>query len=216
MALHIESFEAGPVATVGYLVIDTDTRQAVIIDAPMESAERFAAALDAVGATPGALILTHTHWDHTGDVAELKRRYPGMLIYVHPDDEYRLENPMEHSVWKLPFVIEGAKADSYLRHGDTFTLDGITLNVIHTPGHTEGGICLYAPNDGVIFVGDTLFEGSVGRTDLPGGSWNTLATSITEQLMTLPDEVRVYPGHGPATTIGFERVSNPFVGNISG
>ena len=216
MPLHIHSFEAGPVATVGYLVTNTDTKNAVIIDAPLQSADRFTAALDAGEATPGALILTHSHWDHTGDAAELKRRYPEMLIYVHPDDEYRLEKPAEHSVWNLPFTLEGVKADRHLRHDDTFALDGITFSVLHTPGHTEGGICLYNSDAKIIFVGDTLFEGSVGRTDLPGGSWNTLAASIAEQLMTLPDDVRVYPGHGPSTTIGFERVSNPFVGNISG
>jgi glyoxylase-like metal-dependent hydrolase (beta-lactamase superfamily II) len=213
--LQIQSFESGPVATLAYLVIDDTSHDAVIIDAPMESAQAIREAAEKAGATPRALILTHTHWDHTADAAELKKLYPEMLIYVHPDDEYRLADPMAHSVWKLPFTIEGVKADRHLRHGDTFALGRICFQVIHTPGHTEGGICLYEAGDGIIFVGDTLFEGSVGRTDLPGGSWNTLARSIADRLMTLPDEVRVYPGHGQTTTIGFERVSNPFVGDLS-
>ncbi|MBS1913271.1 MAG: MBL fold metallo-hydrolase [Bacteroidetes bacterium] len=210
--LEILAFESGPVATFAYLVMDREAGDAVIIDAPLDSAARIIEAADAAGVVPGALILTHTHWDHTGDAAILKRRYPEMLIYVHHDDQYRLADPMKHSVWKLPFTIEPVEADRHLAHGETFRLGSIVFNVIHTPGHTEGGICLYDRGNGVLFAGDTLFAGSVGRTDLPGGDWNTLARSIRERLLDLPDDVRVYPGHGPATTIGEERASNPFVG----
>src|SRR5438128_1770368 len=113
MSIEIQPFETGPVATLGYLVID-EVKNAVIIDAPMESAQLMQEAMKEVGVTPGALILTHTHWDHTADAAELKKLFPEMLIYVHPDDEYRLLKPMEHSVWTLPFTIEGVKADRHL------------------------------------------------------------------------------------------------------
>ena len=212
MPLQIQAFEAGPVATYAYLAIDPETGSAVIIDAPRESAERIIAAAEAAGVTPGALILTHTHWDHTADAADLKRRYPNMLIYAHAADEYRLNEPMKHTVWPLPFTIEGLESDRHLHHGDTFSLGGICFQVLHTPGHTEGGICLYDKGHGSVFVGDTLFAGSVGRTDLPGGDWATLLRSITDHLLPLPDDTRVYPGHGPATTIGEERESNPFVG----
>lgn len=212
MSLQIHAFEAGPVATIGYLVIDEATGDAVIIDAPVDSADRFVAALDAAGATPRALILTHSHWDHTGDVVPLKQRFPEMRIYVHPDDEYRLVDPMAHTIWKLPFTIEGTTPDGHLHQGDTFHLGDIRFDVLHTPGHTEGGICLYDRAHGMIFVGDTLFAGSVGRTDLPGGDWGTLISSITDHLLPLPDETAVYPGHGPSTTIGEERISNPYVG----
>jgi glyoxylase-like metal-dependent hydrolase (beta-lactamase superfamily II) len=212
MPLKIHAFETGPVATYAYLVIDEETNAAVIIDAPIDSAQRIAEAAAEAGATPGALILTHTHWDHTGDAAELKRRFPEMLIYVHPNDEYRLIDPMKHTVWRLPFEVEGVHPDRYLNDGDTIEAGGIAFRVIHTPGHTEGGICLYDEKSKLLFAGDTLFAGSVGRTDLPGGAWETLVRSIADRLLTLPDDIRVYPGHGPATTIGEERESNPFLG----
>ena len=210
--MRVFGFEAGPVATYGYLVVDEETKSGVIIDAPLQSAAEIEAKAAEMGITPGALILTHTHWDHTGDAAALKRLFPEILVYVHPDDEYRLTEPMKHTVWNLPFTIEGMKSDRHLHHGDTVALGGICLEVIHTPGHTEGGICLYDRDHKILFAGDTLFAGSVGRTDLPGGIWETLLGSISEHLFTLPDDVHVFPGHGPATTIGEEKRSNPFVG----
>lgn len=210
--LNIHSFEAGPVATYAYLVVDTETKDAVIVDAPLESAEAIVRAAEAESVVPAALILTHTHWDHTGDAAALKERYPGMLVYVHPNDEYRMLAPMQHTIWKLPFTIAPAAPDRYVHDGDVVEHGTLRFQVIHTPGHTEGGICLYDAANGLLFAGDTLFAGSVGRTDLPGGDWDTLARSIHDRLLVLPDDVRVYPGHGPATTIGEERASNPFVG----
>lgn len=212
MDIQIQLFERGPVATNAYLLIEPQAKTAVIIDAPLDSAQDIADALQQAGVTPSALLLTHSHWDHTGDAAELKRLFPEMLIYVHPDDEYRLAEPMKHSVWPLPFTIEGIEADRRLHDGDTFALGSLCFQVIHTPGHTEGGICFYDPEHTIIFVGDTLFEGSVGRTDLPGGSWETLLGSINRRLLPLPDDVQVYPGHGSATTIGRERETNPFLG----
>lgn len=212
MALQIHAYESGPVATFGYLVIDDATRDAVIIDAPFGASEQMALDAQREGVTPSALLLTHTHWDHVGDAAELRRRFPGMLVYVHRDDEYRLVDPMKHTVWPLPFEVEAVTSDRYLAHGDRFTLGGITLAVLHTPGHTEGGVCLYSEEHKAIFVGDTLFAGSVGRTDLPGGDWNALRESIASRLLTLPDDIAVYAGHGPTTTIGIERETNPFIG----
>lgn len=210
--MRIISFECGPVATNAYLVFKEERSAAVIIDAPMDSIEPLAEAAGEEGVEPAALILTHTHWDHTADAAKMKRRWPDMIVYVHPDDEYRLVEPMKHSVWPLPFTIEPLNADRHLHAGDRFELEGIEFDVIHTPGHTEGGICLLEKNEGVVFVGDTLFAGSVGRTDLPGGDWGTLLNSIRARLLTLPASTTVYPGHGPATTIGQEREANPFLG----
>ncbi|HVK39813.1 MAG TPA: MBL fold metallo-hydrolase [Candidatus Kapabacteria bacterium] len=212
MALQIHAYESGPVATFGYLVIDDATRDALIVDAPFGVTAELTLDAQREGVTPSALVLTHTHWDHVGDAAELKRRYPEMLVYVHRDDDYRLVDPMKHTVWPLPFEVESLSADRYLAHGDTVAVGGIALTVLHTPGHTEGGICLYSVEHSSIFVGDTLFAGSVGRTDLPGGNWETLRTSIASHLMTLPDDVAVYAGHGETTTIGVERRTNPFVG----
>ena len=205
MPYQILSFEAGPVATNAYLLIDAESGGAVIIDAPLDSADSIAEAARDAGVMPSALILTHTHWDHTADVVPLKRHFPEMIIYVHPDDEYRLIDPMAHTIWELPFVIEGIKANAYLRDNDVFRLNSITFTVLHTPGHTEGGISLLDSENSLLFVGDTIFANGVGRTDLPGGSWETLLDSITNRLMSLPDETVFHPGHGPSSTIGNER-----------
>ncbi|MBC8145813.1 MAG: MBL fold metallo-hydrolase [bacterium] len=213
MALQIHAYESGPVATFGYLVIDDVTRDSVIIDAPFGFTQLLSAEALREGVAPTALLLTHTHWDHTGDAAELKRIYPELRVYVHRDDEYRLVDPMNHTVWPLPFEIEAVTPDGYLAHGERFAIGGISFDIIHTPGHTEGGVCFYSAVHKTLFVGDTLFAGSVGRTDLPGGDWETLRTSIASRVLTLPDDIDVYPGHGPTTTIGIERVSNPFVGD---
>ncbi len=208
----IDVFECGPVATNAYLVHNEGSQTGLIIDAPMDSVEVIGDAADRKGIIPKALILTHTHWDHTADAAGMKRRWPELLIYVHPSDEYRLIEPMKHTVWALPFTLEQVQADLHLRDGDRFDLDGISLDVLFTPGHTEGGISLLDPVNNILFVGDTLFAGSVGRTDLPGGDWETLLDSIRRRLLSLPDQTMVYPGHGPKTTIAEERISNPFLG----
>lgn len=210
--MRIIPFECGPVATNAYLVFNEGESAAVVIDAPMDSIEPLAEAAQREGVEPQALILTHTHWDHTADAAKMKRRWPEMIVYVHPDDEYRLVEPMKHSVWPLPFTLEPLNADRHLHAGDRFELEGIEFDILHTPGHTEGGVCLLEKSEEVVFVGDTLFAGSVGRTDLPGGDWGTLLTSIRTQLLSLPDNTAVYPGHGPATTIGDEKEMNPFLG----
>ncbi len=212
MTLSIESFECGPVATNAWLAYDPESRDAVLIDAPPESAAVIIAAAERAGVEPAALVLTHTHWDHTAAAAALKRHFPSMVIYVHPEDRYRLVNPMEHTVWPLPFTIEAVEPDATLHDGDELEIGTIAFEVIHTPGHTEGGICLYERDTGDLFAGDTIFAGSVGRTDLPGGDWPTLSRSIERRLMDLPDDVRIHPGHGPSTTVGRERVANPFVG----
>lgn len=212
MALQIHAYESGPVATFGYLVIDDVTRDALIVDAPFGLVQPLSLEAMREGVTPSALLLTHTHWDHTGDAAELKRVYPDIRIYVHRDDEYRLIEPMKHTVWPLPFEVEAVKPDGYLAHGDTLSIGGLSFEVLHTPGHTEGGVCLYSKEHRILFAGDTLFAGSVGRTDLPGGDFETLRNSIATRVLTLPDDVEVYAGHGPTTTIGTERETNPFVG----
>lgn len=204
--------ECGPVATNTYLIHSDGSAAALIVDAPMGSVEALGKVVEDKGLHPVALVLTHTHWDHTADAAKMKRRWPGMTVYVHPGDEYRLTEPAKHTVWPLPFTLEALEADRHLQGGDRLELEGMEFEVLHTPGHTEGGICLLEKNEGVVFVGDTLFSGSVGRTDLPGGDWGTLLASIRAQLLTLPDNIIVYPGHGPATTIGDERETNPFLG----
>jgi hydroxyacylglutathione hydrolase len=145
------------------------------------------------------------------DCAELVRR-TGARVSVHPADAYRLLDPMEHTLWPLPFTIEPLVPDRLLEDGQTIEPAGVMLSVLHTPGHTEGGLCFVDHEQRRVYAGDTLFAGSVGRTDLPGGDMDILVRSITKKLFELEDDYEVYSGHGPMTTIGRERRSNPFVG----
>lgn len=211
MQLYLEAFTSGPVATNSFLVWD-DEKNAVLMDAPPGSFDEVRESVEREGLTLAALILTHTHWDHTADANRFREHFGDeFLIYVHPDDEYRLADPMKYLVWDIPLEMEPTKPDRYLHHGDVFELGGIRFDVLLAPGHTEGSICLYAPDHGFIVSGDVLFSGAIGRFDLPGGDLETLQKSIREVLMPLPDDTQVFPGHGPATTIGEERESNPYI-----
>ena len=212
MPINIAEFTSGPAATNSFLLWDEE-RHGMIIDAPPDSFGEMVEEIEREGIKPTALVLTHTHWDHTADANLFRERFgEELLIFVHPDDEYRLQDPMKYLLWPVPIEMDPTIPDRYLKEGDVLTLgDDMLFEIIHAPGHTEGSICLYDRKRGLIFVGDVLFSGSVGRTDLPGGDQETLMQSIREKLMPLPDDTRVLPGHGPATTIGVERETNPFV-----
>ncbi len=204
-------FECGPVATNCYLVGDEASRTAFLVDAPYGAFEPVMRVLGEKSWTLTDLLLTHTHWDHTADCARLQR-HTGARVVVHEADLYRLTDPMAHTIWPLPFAIEPVH-DAVTIGNDVRSLSvasGLSLDVLHTPGHTEGGICFVERLAGRVFVGDTLFDGSVGRTDLPGGDMDELIHSIRTQLFLLPDELVAWPGHGPKTTIGKERRTNPF------
>jgi glyoxylase-like metal-dependent hydrolase (beta-lactamase superfamily II) len=207
----IHAIEAGPVATMGYLVANEETAAATVVDAPHASHEWFLTKAADLGCTITHIVLTHSHWDHTADSAPLQRA-TGAPVIVHERDLYRLADPMKHTLWPLPFTIDAPEFITTIDDASTtIVTTACTFDVLHTPGHTEGGIVLLTPDRRVALVGDTLFAGSVGRTDLPGGDMDTLLHSIRTQLMTLDDDVSVLPGHGPFTTIGAERASNPFI-----
>lgn len=210
--INVHRIESGPVDTNTYVVYNTASKWAVLFDAPPESLAQITEFVDGEGCRVAAIILTHTHWDHTADCAALVERYQAP-VYVHRADEYRLTNPMQHTIWPLPFIIPAVKASNFMEHGQKLNLgNGVPeLEVLHTPGHTEGGVCLVSHQDRWVIVGDTLFEGSVGRTDLPGGDMGLLIEVIHENLMVLPDDYTVYPGHGNPTTIGNERLLNQFL-----
>ncbi|MBX6377809.1 MAG: MBL fold metallo-hydrolase, partial [Clostridia bacterium] len=144
------------------------------------------------------ILLTHGHVDHVSAVEAIAAE-TGAPVFIHPDDEALMARSCRH------------RPDGYLGDGDEVPFAGGAFRVLHTPGHTPGGVCFYWPDDRVCFSGDTLFAGSIGRTDLPGGSHQTLLASIRTRLLVLPDDVLVYPGHGPQTTIGEERRTNPFL-----
>ncbi len=208
--LAIIPVEAGPVATVGYLVLDTQAAKAAVVDVPHGSAHIFMQLAGEHGVEIAAIWLTHSHWDHTADAAEIVRQ-TNAEVFIHRADEYRLFDPMKHSIWPLPFSIEPVLATGYFHDGDIITMGDWTFEILHTPGHTEGGVCLVDKKHSIALVGDTLFAGSIGRTDLPGGDTNTLLQSINNSLLTLDDDINILPGHGPASTIGTERKHNPFL-----
>ncbi len=211
--MEITPVEAGPVATIGYLVNDEINHKAVVIDVPLESAEIFDKLIKEKETTLEAILLTHTHWDHSAE-APLLHRLTGAEVYVGQADEFRLIEPDKHSILQLGFELEPYRDAKFLEQGGHFKFGDIDLEVVHTPGHTEGGLCFVDHKNKIIFSGDTLFHGSVGRVDLPGGSGEILMNSITNKLMSLDDGYKVYCGHGPKTSIGFERKHNPFINGI--
>lgn len=196
------------------------THQAICID-PGDEAERIAKTIDALGLDLKAIALTHAHLDHVGGVAALKKLKPDAHIVIHRADEplyLRLpEQPawigIPQSQWKpLGLVFENPPVpDDYWIDRQQYDVGELQFEVIHCPGHTPGHVVLFEPTERKVFVGDVLFAGSVGRTDLPGGSTEQLMESIHTKLLPLGDDVEVYSGHGPVTTLGHERLTNPFL-----
>jgi hydroxyacylglutathione hydrolase len=160
---------------------------------------------------PVALVLTHGHIDHIAGLNVLRDNFPNMKVYIHKLDAEMLEEPLSNLSAMTGAAYTAGPADFILDDKDVIERAGIKLQVLHTPGHTPGGISLYSNEQGVVFVGDALFADSVGRTDFPGGSMTQLVRGIKDKLFTLPDETKVYPGHGPATTIAHEKAYNQYL-----
>ncbi len=205
--MAIQTFVVGPLQSNSYLVVDERSRQAAVIDPGMES-ESVLEAVHDEGLRVESVIITHGHFDHVFSSAAFKAE-TGAQVIMHPDDvPLLLEMPETARLFgfKAPAP---PQPDRLVREGDVIKVGELALSVLETPGHTPGGISLCLDN--AVFVGDTLFAGSVGRTDLRGGSLDALLRSIRTKLLTLPDWTVVYPGHGAATSIGAERRDNPFL-----
>lgn len=207
--MKVELIVTGRIEENCYVAMDEATHEAVIVD-PGDDAPRIVDAVTRLGAKPIAIINTHCHFDHVGAVSAIRRQYD-IPFYIHPADRQMLEHAAL-SAQGFGMSLEQPETDRFIREGETFKVGESKLAVRFTPGHCPGHITLVG--DGFAFVGDVLFAGSVGRTDFPGTSWEVLAESIRTQLLTLPDETRVYPGHGPETTIGRERRTNPFLQDL--
>lgn len=194
LTIQVGSFE------VNSSILSLDGK-AWIVD-PGDEAERIVALMEKRGLVPAGILLTHAHFDHIGAIPELQKRFPELKVYVH-----RLDRPvLTHPLNRLPPTYPGIPEPKNLH--ETKELD--FCEVIETPGHTPGGVCYYFPSEKLLLSGDTLFAGSIGRTDLPGGSMSTLLDSL-KKVVQLPDETLVIPGHGPLTTIGAEKSANPYL-----
>jgi hydroxyacylglutathione hydrolase len=210
--MALEMFEhliVGPLACNCYVVGDSHTKEAIVID-PGDDADVIAEALARRGVHVKAIVATHAHFDHVV-AAERLRELTGAPFYLHDLDAPLLD--WMQASGRLFLGIElppPPEVDRAAPEGELLRAGGVTLEVLHTPGHSPGSISLIGED--VIFSGDTLFAGSIGRTDLPGGDTVTLLNAVKQKLFPLGDDLPVYPGHGPATTLGEERLSNPFVG----
>ena len=211
--MKIFAFTCGPYETHAYLVGDEASGEAMVVDAPPDSVELITETARKNKLTIRYIVNTHGHWDHMADNAKLKR-LTGATLLCHADDEVLLREPDRMRTYGLMDECEPITADRNLGHGDTLAVGALTFRVAHCPGHSPGLIVLHEPKEKVCFCGDLIFAGSVGRSDFPGGSWEALAKSIRENILTLPDETRLLCGHGPATTVGRERATNPFVRDI--
>ncbi len=206
--MKIEKFVLGSMGTNCYLIENEETKELVIVD-PATCPDYLVSHVKSHGYTPKAILLTHAHFDHVMGIDGWVKEFD-IPVYLHEEEKQILADP--------ELNLSGLFGSSYsynqvncLKDGEILSIAGLDFQVIHTPGHTAGGCCYYAEAEGVLISGDTLFCQSVGRSDFPTGSMSTLVRSIKEKLFTLPEDVKVYPGHESATTIGEEKQYNPFV-----
>jgi glyoxylase-like metal-dependent hydrolase (beta-lactamase superfamily II) len=205
----LETFPVGPLQCNCTILGDEETHEAIVID-PGDEVSRIARRLRELGLKLKQILVTHAHIDHVGGALRLKQ-LTGAPIFFNENDVPLLKMMESQAGWIGIPTPETAPPDENLSEGLIVGLDRYPAEVIHTPGHTQGSVCLHIPSLKMLIAGDTLFAGSIGRTDLPGGNYPQIIDSIQTRLMLLSDETKVLPGHGPATTIGNERNGNPFL-----
>jgi len=204
-----EILPVGPLQCNCSVIGDEATREAMVID-PGDDIEDVAAILRKHNLKVKQIVITHAHIDHVGGAMKL-RALTGAPILLNQNDYALLKMLDMQATWVGMPAPGEVKIDAELGHGGSLSAGGLSANVLHTPGHTEGSVCLYFPAEKLLIAGDTLFAGSIGRTDLPGGSVEKIMRSLHQRVLALPDETVVIPGHGPKTTIGEEREGNPFL-----
>jgi len=204
--LHVLAMEVGPLAENTYIVGHAASGKAVVID-PGDEAGEILRQLAGKGWSLDKILLTHGHFDHVGAVRALKEK-TGANVYIHPDDADLMRGAGRTGMMFGLRVPAPPPPDVLVREGDSVSLGDVAFRVLHTPGHTPGHVT-YLSGD-LAFVGDLIFAGSIGRTDLPGGSLDELLRAVREKIFTLPGDTVLFPGHGPATTVGEEKRGNPF------
>lgn len=207
--MNLGKVTVGPFEVNCYLYWDSNSQKGIIID-PGAEAGHIIDNIRQANFIPQAILLTHGHGDHIAAIPQLKEKYD-LPVYIGENDKELLLNPDKNLSALLgePLII--TPPDYLLEDEQLLDIRGLLLKVLSTPGHTPGGVCFLDEKEGLLFTGDTLFYGSIGRTDLVGGSYETLIASIHNKILTLPDEIVCYPGHGPQTTVGGERINNPFL-----
>jgi hydroxyacylglutathione hydrolase len=205
----LEMLTVGPFQENSYIIGDEDSGAGVVVD-PGDEAARIALAVEQTDLEVGSIIVTHAHIDHVGAVAALADEYACPVLMHAESEPMLMQLPTQAMMMGLKFGKVPA-VDRHISDGEVLEVGKLRLHSLYTPGHAPGHLAFYIEDEGVVLSGDALFAGSVGRVDLPGGSMEVLMRSIEERLLTLPDETWVYPGHGPRTSIGNERTSNPFL-----
>jgi hydroxyacylglutathione hydrolase len=211
--MDVRMFTVGPVQENCYILRRDGSDRALIVD-PGEEADKLLGAIDALGVTLDGILLTHTHFDHVGAVAPVAKA-TGAEVWVPKLEKPVLADIMAFVPWPGFGPYESWDAEHTVEGGETLELAGFEIDVIFTPGHSPGHVTYSIADEAAVFSGDVLFQGSVGRTDLPGGDWPTLLESIRGLVETLPEETKVYPGHMGLTSLGAERASNPFLAELS-
>ena len=211
--MDVRMFTVGQIAENTYIFRRDGSDRALIVD-PGDEAETLLAAIDALGVGLDGILLTHTHFDHVGAVAPVAKA-TGAEVWVPKIEAFILADIMSFVPWPGFGPFESYDAEHELEGGERLELAGFEIDVLNTPGHSPGHVTFSIPDEQAIFSGDVLFEGSIGRTDLPGGDTATLMESIRTIVETLPEETTVYPGHMGITTLGAERASNPFLAELA-
>ena len=212
--MEVRGFTVGPVAENTFLFREgPDATRALMVD-PGDEAEKLIGAIDELGVTVEAILLTHTHFDHVGAVAPVAR-HTSAPVYCPEGEAFVLADIMSYVPWAGFGPFESYDADVLISGGERLELAGFEIDVLSTPGHSPAHVTFSIPAEQILFSGDVLFEGSIGRTDLPGGDTATLLASIATLLDTFGDDTRVLPGHGGPTTLGAERATNPFLRELA-
>jgi hydroxyacylglutathione hydrolase len=211
MGLSVKHVVVGLFHENSYVLMCDQTHEAILID-PGDESPRIVSLIESMKAKPVAIYATHAHIDHVGAIGDLQEKYAVKAYAPAADEDWLDALPMQAQMFRLPSPKQ-PRIDGVIEDGQRIAFGALEARAIATPGHTQGGTCLYFEREKVLMTGDTLFAGSIGRTDLPGGSFEVLEKSIRERLFSLPDDVTFYPGHGEDGRIGDERQHNPFVGD---